>query len=269
MQLARPPGPMLRPFVTMLWASDSSPTPGVTRERMLPTGSMHLVFLLDDAPLLLFDDLDDERGHVVGRAMVGGARSSFYVRDVSKRTPSVGAMIRPGAAALLLGVPAEALAERHTSLADLWGPTSEETRERLAECSTLERRLEVLESILAARLPRVRAMHPAVAEALARFAENDADVGAVVASTGYSHRRFIQLFREAVGLAPKTFCRLTRFQRALDRAVCGDGSWAEIAADAGYSDQSHLHKDFVAFAGIAPGRYRELGPTSANHVPIR
>ena len=261
--------PLLRPFVTMLWASDAPPEPGITRERMLPTGAMHVVLRLDDEPLHLFDDLDDHVGHDVGHAMIGGARSRFYVRDVSRRTCSVGAMLRPGAAPLLLGVPATELAERHTPLADLWGRAADEARERLAEEPSLDRRLDLFESILAARLPRMRAMHPAVAEALAGFADDEPFVGTVVARSGYSHRRFIELFRDAVGLTPKVFRRLTRFQRALEHAARGSSSWAQIAADAGYSDQSHFHKDFVAFAGVSPSRYRALAPASANHVPIR
>src|SRR4051812_39285919 len=125
MQPARVPNAALRPFVTMLWASDAPPEPGVTRERMLPTGAMHVVFRLDDAPLRLFDDLGDEVGRSVGHAMVGGARSRFYVRDVSLRTRSVGAMLRPGAAPLVLGIPAAELAEHHTPLADLWRDADE------------------------------------------------------------------------------------------------------------------------------------------------
>ena len=268
MQRARKPNAALSPYVAMLWASDAPPEPGVTRERMLPTGAMHVVFRLDDAPLRLFADLDDAVGTTVGHAMVGGARSRFCVRDVSLRTRSVGAMLRPGTAPLVLGLPAAELAERHTPLADLWRD-ADEVRARLTEESSPDARIDLLEAILLARLPRVRAMHPAVAEALARFANDDTDVAAVVARTGYSHRRFIELFRGAVGLAPKTFCRLGRFQRVLERAARGGSSWTQIALDAGYSDQSHLHRDFAAFAGLAPGRYRALAPTSANHVPIR
>lgn len=268
MRITRPPGPVLRPFIKTLWAVDATPCVGARRERVLPTGAMHVVFRLSDAPLRLFDDPNGEAARTVGHAIVGGARSSFYVRDVSVPAHSVGAQLHPGAAPLLLGVPGEALAERHTALSDLWGRAADEARARIAEAGSLERKLEVFESILAARLPKIRAMHPAVAEALAHFSADDADVGDVVAHTGYSHRRFIQIFREAVGLTPKLFCRVTRFQRALARAVTGPASWAAVALDAGYSDQSHLSRDFLEFAGLPPGRYRKIAPASSNHVPI-
>jgi AraC-like DNA-binding protein len=61
------------------------------------------------------------------------------------------------------------------------------------------------------------------------------------------------VFRETVGVSPKAFARLARFDRAL-RAAREDGhaSWASIAAAAGYYDQAHLIADFRAIAGVTP-----------------
>ena len=73
---------------------------------MLPSGDMHLVFRLDDAPLRLFDGAHDAVGQRAATALVGGARASFYARELAAPSASVGAMLRPGAAELLFGVPA-------------------------------------------------------------------------------------------------------------------------------------------------------------------
>ena len=200
--------------------------------------------------------------------MVGGARASFYVRDVSRSVQTVGAQLEPGTASLLLGVPAEELAGRHTPLAALWGSSVESMRAQLAEAPSLERRLALFERLLYARLPRLRGLHPAVAEGLVRLA-HDADVAAAVEASGYSHRRFTSLFRTAVGLPPKLFCRVRRFERALAQArQRPEPSWSALALDAGYSDQAHFSRDFREFAGVTPGRYRALAPTFAHHVPL-
>jgi AraC-like DNA-binding protein len=188
------------------------------------------------------------------------------VRDVSRPACSVGAQLRPGTAELLLGVPALDLAGRHTPLDALWGRFADELRERLAAAADPQRRLEIFEAALLARLPRVRAIHPAVAHALAQFAAGD-DVAGVVDDVGYSHRRFIALFRGAVGLSPKRYCRVQRLQRAIARLPTR--SLAEVALDAGYSDQAHLSREFRELAGVSPGEYRALVPAPSNHVPIR
>jgi len=108
----------------------------------------------------------------------------------------------------------------------------------------------------------------AVAHARARFPTVD-DVGAVVEETGYSHRRFIGLFRAAVGLAPKLYCRVLRFQDAL-RLLAGQpsASLVDVALAAGYSDQPHLNREFRELAGVSPVEYRAARPVSLLHVPL-
>src|SRR5690606_365377 len=129
----RLPSPALRPFVSLLWASGNegaegdervtAPPEAHARERVLPTGAMHLVFRVSSDPLRLFDDAAGaaggagyDAGYDAGHAIVGGARSSSYVRGLSTGSRSVGAMLRPGAALPLFGVSAAELAERHTRL---------------------------------------------------------------------------------------------------------------------------------------------------------
>ena len=120
----RTPMPPLRPFVEALWSLDETPVSdfALRREHVLPTGRMHLVVRLADDPLRLFQADDDPSGRLVGTAVVGGARASYYIREVSRPLCSVGATLLPGAAFALFGARADELAVRHTRLEDLWGP---------------------------------------------------------------------------------------------------------------------------------------------------
>ncbi len=87
--------------------------------------------------------------------------------------------------------------------------------------------------------------------------------------TGYSHRRFIELFRRAIGLSPKLYCRVLRFQSALERlAGRATHSLADLALAAGYSDQAHFNREFREFTGMPPSEYREAAPERAYHVPV-
>ncbi len=253
----------------MLWAINETGGPSASiREHVVPTGAMHLVFRLTDDPLRLFDGENDHHGHAVSTAVVGGARARFYIRDVSKPLCSVGALLRPGAAAVLFGAHAGELAERHTPLEDLWGGPVAAMRDRLGEAAALERRLDVFEELLAARLPAVRGIHPAVAAALQQLSTTT-NIQEVVRDSGYSHRRFLQLFVHAVGLTPKVYTRVRRFTRALQLARRqGSMSWVDLAAAAGYSDQSHFNREFNECVGITPTQYHDLEPRFAHHVPV-
>jgi AraC-like DNA-binding protein len=266
--MRRPPRPSLRPFVRELWISrrDAPAGEGASSEVNLPDGSMHLVFRVEGGPVLLLDREDPARVDDVGFAAVGGARSTFYVRDISTAAISVGAQLQPGAARLLFGAPAHELAERHTPLAYLWGTGAAEAHQRLLEAGTPYAMLDTLEAILAERLPRIRALHPAVAVALDRLAAADR-VDEIVAATGYSHRRFIELFEQSVGLTPKRYARVRRFDRVLRLAANAQARWADIALEAGFSDQSHFSREFVAFSGMTPDEYRRSTTARLHHVP--
>jgi transcriptional regulator GlxA family with amidase domain len=78
-------------------------------------------------------------------------------------------------------------------------------------------------------------------------------VHAVAVELGVSERHLRRVFREYVGVGPKTFARLIRFHRALGAARAGrHAGWAGIAAAAGYYDQAHLIAEFRAIAGVTP-----------------
>lgn len=261
-----PRGP-LRLFVQRLWFSAGGPAG--ERELVLPTGAMHLAIRLDDEPLHVYASVEAAVPQVVGTAVIGGARVGAYVRDVSRPVRSVGAMLQPGASLPLFGVPADALADRHTGLEAVWGRDVDSIRDRLRTLDSPHAQLAAFEAILTARLPAIRGIHPAVAHALGRF-DASCDVRAVVEESGYSHHRFIDLFREAVGLTPKRFCRVLRFHRVVERlGTEPDVSWSEVALEAGYSDQAHFVREFHALSGVTPTTFRRLAPRNPHHVPVQ
>lgn len=268
--LVRLPRPALRAFVKVVWASEAprAASAGAARELVLPTGSAHVAVRLSDEPLCLFDgDGDGERPKPVGHVVVGGPRTGAYVRDISTPARSVGAQLRPGALSLLTRGSARELAGRHVTLEELWGGTASALRERMLELDDLEAALDLLETSLAERLPRVLSLHPAIAHALERFARAG-DVALAVRESGYSHRRFDTLFADAVGLPPKAYCRVLRLTRAVELARQPAASLAEVALEAGYADQPHLCREFRALGGITPARYRKTAPALAHHVPL-
>jgi AraC-like DNA-binding protein len=269
--IVRAPSPPLRPFIELVWASaGAAPAPFAQSafEHVLPTGSMHLVVRLGEEPLRIYESSDDRVGQLLGDSIVGGARLRFCVREMSAPSFSVGAALRPGAADLLFSAGADELAGHHTPLQDLWGAAARSLREHLLETASAEERLAVFEAALASRLPQVRLMHPAVAAALDEM-HKVASVESMVKRSGVSHRRFIALFRRSVGLTPKSYLRMARFQRALQCFKQGKAvSLAQIAAQTGYSDQSHFNRDFLEFSGVTPATYDLLAPKEMNHLPI-
>jgi AraC-like DNA-binding protein len=176
---------------------------------------------------------------------------------------SVGVSFRPGAAGAVLGVSMEELADRHVALDAIWGTRGVDLHHRLMSAAEPKDTFRLLEQGLSARIHRPLLIHPAVAHALASYhadVASPARVASVQRASGYSPRHFIALFRSAVGLNPKHYYRIRRFNSAVRNMAAGDGQGlSAIAAAAGYCDQAHLTREFREFAGVAPTMYRPCG----------
>ncbi len=67
-----------------------------------------------------------------------------------------------------------------------------------------------------------------------------------------SRKQYEQVFREQVGMNPKEYARVVRFQKAMRMLQCGSRDYPYIAHHCGYADQSHLIRDFKAMSGHTP-----------------
>jgi AraC-like DNA-binding protein len=262
--ISRPPHPLLRPFVERLWAGTPA-GPVTARERMLPSVSAHLVIRLGGKPLRLFASDADRTGAFISHSIVGGVRDAAYLKDSSDPAPAVGVVFRPGAAGAFLGAATDSFAGTHTPLDAFWGGDVESLRAELEAAPDLDQRLAILEHALLRRLPRIRGVDPAIVQACLLLQRRP--VGKVAAALDWSHRHFIARFSAAVGLSPKRYARLVRFERVLRRLERQpETGLAAVAQDAGYADQAHFSRDFRAFSGISPGAYRKQGG-AGRHVP--
>jgi methylphosphotriester-DNA--protein-cysteine methyltransferase len=167
--------------------------------------------------------------------------------------------LRSGAASALLGVPAGELAGRAVPIDQLWSAEGTQALERMAETADAARRVALLEELLARRLSRGEATGQSAAlEAVRLIAASGGQraLRDVAAAVGVGERRLQQLFHLQVGLSPRTFSRLARLRgclRALRR--CPAAGWAEVAANAGFYDQSHLINEFRALCGMTPSEF--------------
>jgi transcriptional regulator GlxA family with amidase domain len=130
----------------------------------------------------------------------------------------------------------------------------------------------VLEEVLLKRLRQSSPRHGAIPIALDSFEQSDVAVKVrdLARRVGLSQRRFIQLFTAEVGLTPKLYGRVRRFQRARELVLtAAEPDWAAVAVACGFFDQSHLIRDFGEFSGLSPAAYLKQRSKHVllNHVP--
>jgi AraC-like DNA-binding protein len=262
----RPAAP-LDTYVECFWWSQRD-QPETFGEHMLPSGSSQLVVALHDAPIACLSNSPSGDTLVWSRGVVHGPQWSYYKSGPKPAGATAGVAFRPGAAGAILGLPIAELTDRHVAIDALWGARGQELREKLLAARGATAVFGVLERDLGARLKRPLLIHPAVAHPHT-FRSNacaSRHVADVQREAGYSPKHFIGLFRAAVGLTPKHFYRLNRFTAVLRRLAHGDAeSLADLAVSAGYSDQSHLTREFREFAGITPTQYSPRSPVGILH----
>ena len=259
------PRPPLSDFISVIWYWDGYCQPH-PRERLLPNGAMTIAFNLGERPT----SLDSCRTDVTSAQVICGARSTSMIIDTADMVTTLGIQFKPGGGFPFLRMPASELSDQCVPLDDVFGSGAKGLREKLLESPTPAGKFAVAEQWLLSRARQLQ-RHPAVAFATERFVGGSfaQPLSSVMERIGYSQRHFNQLFSSEVGLTPKRFLRVRRFQRVIT-SIAGSESvdWAELALRCGYYDQPHFAHDFRSFAGLTPAEYLANRTPHLNHVPV-
>jgi len=259
----------LRNFVDLIWQYDGLVQPHAL-ERVLPTGTMQIIINLAEDTSRTYDPQDPRRVETHPGSILSGPQGGFFVIDTAEQASVLGVAFTSGGASPFIGMPASEVRDLHVSFEDVWGVDARGLRERLLEARPRER-FALLGGWLLQQAREDLNRHPAVTYALSEFSgvPHSRTVADVTDQVGLSTRRFIQVFDKEVGLTPKLYCRIQRFQYAIRLAQHSeDIDWADLAASSGYYDQSHMIRDFQEFSGLNPSAYLKDRGAHLNHVPM-
>jgi len=264
------PAPPLNCCIRSLWYARVSHV-SHARERVLPTGRVQIILNL--ARDFLTDCSENSLARQSSPMQIIGGRSVYEIIDTADMADLIGIVFQAGGFSPFVSDATHLFSNRSVDLQDVWGGSTSTLRDRLRELATPQARLHALEKFLLQTFSGSLRRQPMVDFALSRFrqAPGIATVRQVAQSTGWSERRFSQIFREQVGFSPKVWTRILRFQRAVQQLHTGvDLPWADLALDCGFYDQSHFANEFRAFSGIDATTFSHAAHSRpwANHIPI-
>jgi AraC-like DNA-binding protein len=257
-----PPASELAPYVLSIWRLRAGQA--FSREIILPACNLDLLFNLGE-PIarmrdgVVIDSLASSAAHVAG------LQTSAFATRPGGRVAVLGVSFRIESSAAFVSLPPGEVADRLVEgrslipgIADLF-PRLEATSDFREQCRMLLR-------WIGARLARQAgsAWISGACRALAR-APADAPVQALAREHRLSARQIRRRFEQQLGIGPAQYLRLTRFARALD-LMPTRVRLTDVAHAAGYHDQAHLCRDFMAIAGMSPGAYRRLGAVVPGHI---
>ncbi len=238
-----------RSFIKCYWLLDD-PSPSPEPQRLFPDGRPELIFNLAGP----FESKSNDSWRKQPQSFVVGQITGPMV-------------IRPCGPAMILGVrlhayganrifkePSAELTGNVVALSDIDSPLRELT-DRLHDCRSPGDRVRIVEeAVVHQSANNSRAHDPAIAFAANEFERTRglASIAEVAHQLGISLRQFQRRFVAAVGIGPKLFCRMQRFQLVVRAMGQPDHDWTDIAIGAGYFDQAHLIRDFRQFTGTTP-----------------
>lgn len=192
------------------------------------------------------------------RAFVIGNQTAFSLTGVGGHQLGVQIELTPAGALHLFGDALQELSDAAVPLGEVLGTPAERLVERVADAATWDARLDALDAALSPS-DSVPNLSPEVLwlQRQLTSSHGHARVEQLMDQTGWSRRHVSQRFRRQLGVSPKAYARLLRFERATSLLSRPDHrrTLADIATEAGYYDQSHFTRDFTALTGSTPGAY--------------
>jgi len=231
-----------RGFIDAFWILNDDGRGPREVQRVVPDGRAELILNLGQP----FESFEDGEWRTQPQSFVSGQITGPLLLRPTGPSAIMGVRFRPHGAAPLLRLPMDELTGRAVPVADL-SPELARELENACESASFAR---VEAALLGARGEADRLASEAVRRMSA--AHGACSVAHVAADLGISSRQLERRFARAVGMSPKLFCRIQRFQRVFQIIEEARPNWVDAAVECGYYDQAHLIRDFMDFSGKTP-----------------
>jgi AraC-like DNA-binding protein len=178
---------------------------------------------------------------------------------------------KPGRAFPFFQFPLSKLTDQIIELDEIWNSRFLQLRDRLINITDQDKRVNEVESFLfyisKNRLDTCKSVDFTIDE-LSRK-KSLLKMKELADKVGYSHKHFVHLFEQKVGITPKYYSRIMKFQQAvmsLERQTTVD--WFDLAYQCAYYDQSHFVNEFRKFSGLNPTSYLKEKGEIVNYIPV-
>lgn len=240
-------------------------------DRLLPDGEVQLIFDLTDYPKYIYDNETLKEIQTCQKVWFSGFRTTPITIPSGQESEMLIVQFKKGKAFPFMMEPMHALTNLVVDAEQAISREILVVREQLLEALTPFEKFQLLEAQLLKQYRSKLKENPFVDFAVTTIVSSpdQYSIRQIAAKAGYSQKHIIKLFKEQVGVTPKAFLKVIRFQKAIQqieaqRAV----DWSAIAYDCGFYDQSHFIANFKGFSGFTPSEYLEQRGDFLNYIPM-
>jgi AraC-like DNA-binding protein len=255
------PDPSLVKLIECYWvAEDDDPQPRI--QKIIPDGFTEIIFHVGDPYRI---NLSGE-WMLQSRSLFAAQITKHFLLENTGRSGMIGIKFKPTALSWLFNVSMHSFTDTVVDISTALGNRMDKVEANLRSASDIESRIAILNdyfSSLAEVIPSGQAkVDQAVEQTLAKYGA--VTVGELAALLQISERQLERLFNKHVGMSPKRYARIIRFNKIFELIQQGDFAWVDMALEAGFADQSHFIRNFKAFTGEDPTAYGFNERTMAN-----
>ena len=268
--LTIPPPPILAPWVKTYWILEGDTGDQPLVYRLMADGYPELVIQYQN---LFSEVVDGKTGATDPVSLIQGPSPNFRETTAMGKFGVLGVCFYPFAFKTMFGFPAVELNHQFFDINTLLGQEGSRLEEQVVMARGHEERIQAVSSYLQGKLDLGE--HPdigiqASVHELLR-SRGGSRIEQLAQTLQLSRRQFERNFKAAVGIPPKLYARIARFQAAVQAPhKIPVSSLSDIAYYCGYADQSHFIREFKTFSGISPRQYFNITDKVADtfvHVP--
>jgi AraC-like DNA-binding protein len=240
-------------------------------DRFLPNGDTEILISFQDTPQHIYDNQSLQEIQACRQAWASGLRTAPITIPSGTGAAMMVVAFKKGRAAPFFPFPMNEIADRVVDADLVWGRDFGFLRERLLGTKAVRMRFKLVERFLLGKFRSRLAVNPCVAFAVGEMTSQPAaiSIARLNAQIGYSQKHFTELFRRHVGVTPKSYLKVMRFQRVVQSIDAAESiDWGRISHDCGFYDQAHFIHDFKGFSGFTPEQYARIQTSYQNYLPV-
>jgi AraC-like DNA-binding protein len=244
-------------------------------DRFLPDGNTEIIINLSDQPQYIYDNETLKQIQTCRYAWVSGVRTQPITIPSGRDSRMLIVAFKKGKAHPFYSLPMSELTDKVVEADEVFGYGVLQLREQLLACKSPESMFGLIEMFLLRQRGNRLASDVTsrcVEYAVSQMTSQTNRLGFLQLSSqiGYSQKHFISIFKLQVGIPPKQYMKIMRFQNAvLEIEKAGSVHWSEIALRNGFYDQAHFIHEFRNFSGFTPGEYIKRKSDTLNYIPVQ
>lgn len=248
-----PPSAELAPFVKCFWSLESDEEVH-ERERIFPDGSIELILHYRD----LFKKHDQAGNAVIQpRSFFHGQLKRYFELQATGKIGIFSVRFHPAGLRPFVPFNVAEITDLTAPTVQAWGDKADQLEQNLLNADNTEQRISVMEKFLIGQL-NPEQVDPIVENCVGSIIEQSGitSVDELTQQQSIGKRALERRFQQSVGLSPKLFARIIRFNYALQLIEKRDFSnFTTVAYEGGFYDQAHFIKDFQDLTGLNPKKY--------------